>query len=156
MRFEQLPPPYDQYSVTDTGHVMDIDSGQYVVEHIDHKTNRSYVVLEGSHKKSRKFILCQLVCDMFVKNNHNLGYIYFKDGNTLNNHYKNLGYAINPHESKSRIERPFRKKVESKRHELIVKINNAVEKGLWDTAKKLGIELWELEGANWNERNKQI
>lgn len=153
MRFEPMEAPYDKYSVVDTGHVMDVDTGLYEKIQIDFKTGKPFVVLDGSHNKSRKFYLAQLVADMFVPNTHNLGYIYYKDGNMCNCAADNIGYAMNPQESVERIARPHRKKVEPKRHELIVAINNAIEKGKWDTAKKLGKELWELEGADWSKRN---
>ena len=154
MRFEPLETPYDKYSITNEGHVMNVDTGLYVKEHIDVGSGKPYVVLEGSHNKTRKFYIYQLVADMFVPNVNNLGYVYYKDGNVANCNANNLEYAINPQESKERVSRPFRKKVEEKRHELIVEINNAIEKGKWDTAKKLGKELWELEGSRWEDRNK--
>lgn len=154
MRFEQLNEPYDAYSVTDNGHVMNIDTGKYIKEQIDTMNGRSFVVLQGSHHKTRKFFICNLVAEMFLVNEDNLGYIYFKDGNTTNNHANNLGYAINPDESKNRIERLYRNKMKEQRHNLIVGINNAIEKDNWTKARKLGIELWELEGANWHDRNK--
>ena len=153
MRFEPLETPYDKYSITNEGHVMNVDTGLYVKEYIDINSGKPYVVLEGSHNKTRKFYIYQLVADMFVPNVNNLGYIYYKDGNVANCKANNLEYAINPQESKERVSRPFRKKVEEKRHELIVEINNAIEKGKWDTAKKLGKELWELEGSRWEDRN---
>lgn len=154
MRFEPLETPYDKYSITNEGHVMNVDTGLYVKEHIDINSGKPYVILEGSHNKTRKFYIYQLVADMFVPNVNNLGYIYYKDGNVANCNANNLEYAINPQESKERVSRPFRKKVEEKRHELIVEINNAIEKGKWDTAKKFGKELWELEGSRWEDRNK--
>lgn len=154
IKFEQLSPPYDKYSVTNEGHVMDIDSGEYIREEIDFKSGKHFVVLEGSHKKSRKFYIAHLVAEMFVPNKYNCSYIYYKDGNVQNNHWFNLGYAINPSESQERISRPDRKRVEPRRHELIIKINNACDKKDYVTANKLGRELYELEGARWEDRNK--
>lgn len=151
--FEQMSPPYEKYSVTNTGHVMDIDTGLYVTEQIDPKRGTSFVILEGSHNKTRKFYIAPLVGDFFVRNPYGLSYIYFKDSNVANNHADNLGYAINPTESKDRVDRPFRNKVEDKRHALIVAINNAIDKGNWKKAKQLGKELWELEGNRWEDRN---
>lgn len=156
IKFEQLSPPYDQYSITNEGHIMDIDSGKYVTEEIDHKSGKQFVVLHGSHKKSRKFYIAPLVAEMFVYNPHNCSYVYYKDGNVQNNHWSNLGYAINPKESQERVSRPARKSVEPKRHELIIKINNACDKKDYITANKLGKELWELEGANYADRNKLV
>lgn len=154
LKFEQLSPPYDQYSITNEGHVMDIDSGKYVTEEIDYKTGKQFVVLHGSHRKSRKFYIAPLVAEMFVYNPHNCSYVYYKDGNVQNNHWTNLGYAINPKESQERVARPARKSVEPKRHALIVEINNAIDKDEWKTATELGKELWELEGFRWEDRNK--
>lgn len=154
MRFEPLETPYDKYSITNEGHVMDVDTGLYVKEHIDYKTGKPFVVLDGSHNKTRKFFIAQLVADMFVPNVHNLGYLYYKDGNVANCSAENIGYAINPQEANERVVRPHRNKVEPKRHELIVEINNQIEKDNWDTVKKLGKELWQLEGASWEDRNK--
>ena len=154
IKFEQMSPPYDKYSVTNEGHVMDIDTGIYVHEEIDYKSGKQYVVLHGSHKKSRKFFIAPMVAEMFVQNKHNLGYVYYKDGNVQNNHADNLGYAINPKESHERTMRPPRHTVEPKRHELIIKINNACDKKDYITANKLGRELWELEGFRWEDRNK--
>lgn len=153
MRFEPLETPYEKYSITNDGHVMDVDTGLYVKEHIDFKTGKPFVVLDGSHNKSRKFFIAQLVADMFVPNVHNLGYLYYKDGNVGNCSSTNIGYAINPLEASERVARPHRKKVEPKRHALIVEINNHIEKDNWDTVKKLGKELWELEGNDWTKRN---
>lgn len=156
MRFEQLTPPYDMYSVTDEGHVMNIDTGEYVLEQVDHKSGKQFVVLSGSHKKTRKFFIAPLVAEFFVLNPHNLGFIYYKDGNCQNNHYSNLGYAINPKEGQQRVNRPMRKQVESERHRLIIEISNAMDKNNLTLARTLGIELWELEGANWDDRNKEV
>lgn len=156
IKFEQLSPPYDQYSITNEGHVMDIDSGKYITEEIDYKTGKQFVVLHGSHRKSRKFYIAPLVAEMFVLNPHKCSYIYYKDGNVQNNHWKNLGYAINPKESQERVARPLRKRVEPQRHELIIQINNACDKKDYITANKLGKQLWELEGANYEDRNKVI
>ena len=154
MRFEPLNEPYDMYAITDEGHVFHLDKERYETELVDAKNGKMYVVLDGSHKKSRKFYISQLVADMFVKNEHNLGYLYFKDGNVQNSHYTNIGYAINPKEGIERVARPFRKNVEPKRHALIVEINNAIDKDKWKTATELGKELWELEGFRWEDRNK--
>ena len=156
MRFEPLAQPYERYSVTDTGHVLDVDTNKYVAEELDKKTKRTYVILRGSHNKSRKFYVANLVAEMFVKNTYNLGFIYFKDGNSQNNHYENLNWAINPKESTQRVDRPHRKRVESKRHELIVKINNACAINDYTNARKYGIELWELEGSSWEDRFDEV
>lgn len=153
IKFEPLEPPYDKFSVTNDGHVINLDTELYVKEQIDFKTGKPYVVLDGSHNKTRKFFIAQLVADMFVPNVHNLGYLYYKDGNVVNCSAKNIGYAINPQEANERVARPYRTKVEPRRHELIVEINNQIEKGNWDTVKKLGKELWELEGNDWTKRN---
>lgn len=154
MRFEPLNEPYDMYAITDEGHVFHLDKERYEQEIVDPKNGKMYVVLNGSHKKSRKFYVSQLVADMFVRNEHNLGYLYFKDGNVQNSHYNNIGYAINPKEGVERVARPFRNKVESKRHALIVAINNAIDKDNWKKAKELGKELWQLEGFRWEDRTK--
>lgn len=156
MKYEPLNAPYDMYSVTDEGHVFNVDEERYEHELVDPKNGKMYVVLQGSHRKTRKFYVSQLVADMFVMNEHNLGYLYFKDGNVQNSHYTNIGYAINPTESQERVARPARKSVEPKRHELIIKINNACDKKDYITANKLGRELWELEGANYADRNKLV
>lgn len=153
MRIESLPKQYHHYIVFDDGTIVNHELGVKVENMIDEKGN-VYVVLEGTHKKTRKFLVANLVAENFIPNVNNLGYIYFKDGNKQNVNYKNIDWAINPEESRSRVKRPSRHKVEEKRHELIVKINNAIEKDNWDTAKKLGIELWELEGADWSKRNE--
>lgn len=153
MKFEPMDVPYDKYSVVNTGHVIDVDTGHYEKIQIDFKTGKPYVVLNGSHNKSRKFYLAQLVADMFVPNVDNLGYLYYRDGNMANCSAENIGYAMNPQEGSERVGRPHRKKVEPKRHELIIAINNAIEKDKWDTAKELGKELWQLEGADWSKRN---
>lgn len=153
IRFEPMEIPYDKYSVTNTGHVMDVDTGEYVKEQIDYKSGKPFVVLQGSHHKTRKFFIAQLVSDMFVPNFNNLGYIYYKDGNIANCASDNLEYAINPQESKERVSRPHRMQVEPQRHELIVEINNQIEKGNWTKVKQLGKELYELEGRDWTKRN---
>ena len=75
MRFEPLNEPYDMYAITDEGHVFHLDKERYETELVDTKNGKMYVVLDGSHKKSRKFYISQLVADMFVKNEHNLGYL---------------------------------------------------------------------------------
>lgn len=156
MRFEPLNEPYDMYAITDEGHVFHLDKERYERELMDPKNGKMYVVLEGSHKKSRKFYVSQLVAEMFVRNKHNLGYLYFKDGNVQNSHYTNIGYAINPKEGLQRVARPFRKKVEPKRHALIVAIGEACDKKHWKEANKLGRELWELEGASYENRNHEF
>lgn len=154
MRFEPLNEPYDMYAITDEGHVFHLDKERYEKELVDPKNGKMYVVLDGSHKKSRKFYVSQLVADMFVRNEYNLGYLYFKDGNIQNNHYTNIGYAINPKEGLERVARPFRKKVEPQRHALILAINKAIDQDNWKKAKELGKELWQLEGFRWEDRNK--
>lgn len=154
MRFEPLNEPYDMYAITDEGHVFHLDKERYENELVDPKNGKMYVVLDGSHKKSRKFYVSQLVADMFVRNEYNLGYLYFKDGNIQNNHYTNIGYAINPKEGLERVARPFRTKVEPKRHALILAINKAIDQDNWKKAKELGKELWQLEGFRWEDRNK--
>lgn len=156
IKFEQMSPPYDKYSVTNEGHVMDIDTGIYVHEEIDYKSGKQYVVLHGSHKKSRKFFIAPMVAEMFVQNKHNLGYVYYKDGNVQNNHADNLGYAINPKEAQQRVARPHRLEVEDERHELIIKINNACDKKDYREANRLGKILWELEGSSYNDRYEEV
>lgn len=156
MRFEPLNEPYDMYAITDEGHVFHLDKERYERELMDPKNGKMYVVLEGSHKKSRKFYVSQLVADMFVRNEHNLGYLYFKDGNVQNSHYTNIGYAINPKEGVQRVARPFRKKVEAKRHALIVAIGQACDYKDFKEANRLGRELWELEGASYDNRNHEF
>lgn len=152
MKYEILAEPYDRYCVSDKGVIVDCDRDMELTPEIDMK-GLPYVVLSGSHNKTRKFFLHVLVSEYFVPNPHNLTYIYFKDGNQTNSAASNLGWAINPQESKERIGRPLRKEVEEKRHNLIMDINNAVEKGDWVSAKAMGKILWELEGAKWEERN---
>lgn len=153
MRFEPMNEPYDRYSVSDQGYIVDCDKDCVVQQEIDEK-GLLYVVLKGSHNKTRKFYIHHLVAEMFVINPHNLTYIYFKDGDMMNVAHDNLGYAINPQESKERLARPLRNKVEQQRHQLIIDINNAIDKGDWISAKIMGIVLWELEGASWEDRNK--
>lgn len=155
-KFEQLCEPYDRYSVSNHGYVIDCDTDKIEHIEIDYKTERPYVVLDGSHKKSRKFYLYQLVADNFLPNPDNLGYVYFKDGDCKNVHIDNLGWAINPQEAKQREERPLRAEVAERRTQLIFEINNALDRKQMQLASKLGKELWELEGANWNERASQI
>lgn len=155
-KFEQLCEPYDRYSVSNHGYVIDCDTNKKCHVETDYKTKRTYVVLDGSHKKSRKFYIYQLVADNFLPNPDNLGYIYFKDGNTENPHIDNLGWAINPQESKQRCARPLRNEVKERRTQLIFEINNAMDNKNIEVAQKLGKELWELEGANWNDRVHQI
>lgn len=152
MIYEILAEPYDRYVVSDLGFVVDCDTDSVVKAQIDDK-GYDFVILSGSHNKTRKFYLHHLVAEYFVRNEHNLTYIYFKDGDTANVAASNLGYAINPQESKERRSRPHRSQLEEKRHELIVDINNAIDKGNWVSAKMLGVVLWELEGSNWEDRN---
>ena len=156
MRFEPLNEPYDMYSVTDTGHVFNVDKERYEHELVDPKNGKMYVVLQGSHRKTRKFYVSQLVADMFVMNEHNLGYLYFKDGNVQNSHYTNIGYAINPKEGVQRVSRPFRRQVENKRHSLIVEIGRACDRKDFTKANKLGRELWELEGSKYENRHHEF
>lgn len=156
MRFEPLNAPYDMYSVTDTGHVFNVDKERYEHELVDPKNGKMYVVLQGSHRKTRKFYVSQLVADMFVRNEHNLGYLYFKDGNVQNSHYTNIGYAINPKEGVQRVSRPFRRQVENKRHALIVEIGRACDMKDFAHANKLGRELWELEGSQYENRQHEF
>lgn len=152
-KFEPLFEPYDRFAVSNMGYVLDRDTGLTVSPDIDTNNGRPYVVLEGSHNKTRKFFLCTLVTDNFLPNPHNLGYIYYKDGNIENTHVSNLGYAINPHEGKQRNSRPLRREVEAQRHQLIVDIGKAIDKDNWISAKMLGVCLWELEGNDWRKRN---
>lgn len=156
MKYEPLNAPYDMYSVTDEGHVFNVDEERYEHELVDPKNGKMYVVLQGSHRKTRKFYVSQLVADMFVMNEHNLGYLYFKDGNVQNSHYTNIGYAINPKEGVQRVSRPFRRQVENKRHELIVKIGRACDRKDFTEANKLGRELWELEGSKYENRHHEF
>ena len=156
MNYEPLNAPYDMYSVTDAGHVFNVDKELYEHELVDPKNGKMYVVVQGSHKKSRKFYVSQLVADMFVRNEDNLGYLYFKDGNVQNSHYTNIGYAINPKEGVQRVSRPFRRQVESKRHALIVEIGKACDMKDFTQANKLGRELWELEGSQYDNRHHEF
>lgn len=152
MRIESLPKQYDKYIVFDDGTIVNHDLGLSIEHQYDEKGN-AFVVLEGSHCKTRKFLVANLVAENFIPNINNLGYIYFKDGDRTNVHFTNIGWAINPEESRNRIARPDRKSVEEQRHTLICKINDNIDKDNWDTVKRLGKELWELEGAKWSERN---
>lgn len=152
MIYEILAEPYDRYVVSDLGFVVDCDTDSVVKAQIDDK-GYDFVILSGSHNKTRKFYLHHLVAEYFVRNEHNLTYIYFKDGDTANVAATNLGYAINPQESKERRSRPFRSQLEEKRHQLILDINTAIDNDKWDIAKQLGIKLWELEGSDWSKRN---
>lgn len=156
MKYEPLNAPYDMYSVTDEGHVFNVDKERYEHELVDPKNGKMYVVLQGSHRKTRKFYVSQLVADMFVMNEHNLGYLYFKDGNVQNSHYTNIGYAINPKEGVQRVSRPFRRQVENKRHSLIVEIGRACDRKDFTKANKLGRELWELEGSKYENRHHEF
>ena len=149
-RFEPLDKPYDMFSISSEGYFINVDNE--LKQHIYYDKKGAYSVLNGSHKKTRKFYIAPLVADMFLRNTDNLGYLYFKDGDNRNSNVSNLGYAINPDERRHRVDRPLRKSVESERHRLIIEINNAIERYDWPNAKKLGVELWELEGANWVER----
>lgn len=151
-RFEPLDKPYDMFSISSKGYFINVDNE--LKQHIYYDKKGAYSVLNGSHKKTRKFYIAPLVADMFLRNTGNLGYLYFKDGDNRNSNVSNLGYAINPDERRHRVDRPLRKSVESERHRLIIEINNAIERNNWFKAKKLGVELWELEGANWVERNE--
>ena len=151
-RFEPLDKPYDMFSISSEGYFINVDNE--LKQHIYYDKKGAYSVLNGSHKKTRKFYIAPLVADMFLRNTGNLGYLYFKDGDNHNSNVSNLGYAINPDERRHRVDRPLRKSVESERHRLIIEINNAIERYDWSNAKKLGVELWELEGANWVERNE--
>nr|DAH79930.1 MAG TPA: PROTEIN/DNA Complex catalytic motif, Helix-turn-helix DNA [Caudoviricetes sp.] len=151
-KFEPLFEPYDRYAVSNMGYVLDRDTGLTVWNSYE-DNGKPYVVLEGSHNKTRKFFIANLVAESFVLNKDNLGYLYYKDGDVNNTHCNNLGWAINPQEGKQRVARPLRKKVENRRHRLIIEINKCIDKDKWDTAKRLGKELWELEGNQWSERN---
>ena len=151
-RFEPLDKPYDMFSISSKGYFINVDNE--LKQHIDYDKKGAYSVLHGSHKKIRKFYIAPLAADMFLRNTDNLGYLYFKDGDNRNSNVSNLGYAINPDERRNRADRPLRKSVESERYRLIIEINNAIERYDWPNAKKLGVELWELEGANWLERNE--
>lgn len=151
-KFEPLFEPYDKYAVSNMGYVIDRDTGLAVWNYYD-DNGKPFVVLDGEHKKTRKFYIANLVAESFVRNVDNLGYIYYKDGNSNNTQYTNLGWAISPQEAKQRQARPLRKKVEAERHRLIVEINKAIDKGNWLSAKMLGVVLWELEGNPWSERN---
>ena len=150
--FEPLFEPYDRYAISNKGYVLDRDTGLIVYNHYE-GNGKPFVILEGSHNKTRKFFVANLVAESFVLNKDNLGYLYYKDGNVCNTHYTNLGWAINPQEGKQRKARPLRNQVEPKRHELILAINKAIDSDKWDTAKGLGKELWELEGNPWSGRN---
>jgi hypothetical protein len=152
MIYEILAEPYDRYCVSEIGAVIDCDFDKAVTPEIDDK-GLPYVILSGSHNKTRKFYLHHLVAEYFVRNEYNLTYIYFKDGDKTNVAASNLGYAINPQESKERLARPHRKQLEEERHQLILDINNAIDNGNWISAKMLGVVLWELEGADWSKRN---
>lgn len=151
-KFEPLFEPYDRYAVSNMGYIIDRDTGLVVFEYFE-DNNKPFVVLQGSHHKTRKFLIANLVAESFVPNTNNLGYIYYKDGNLTNTASHNLGWAINPQEGKQRVARPLRKKVEDKRHKLIIEINKCIDKDDWKTAKELGKELWSLEGFSWEERN---
>ena len=151
-RFEPLDKPYDMFSISSEGYFINVDNE--LKQHIYYDKKGAYSVLNGSHKKTRKFYIAPLVADMFLRNTGNLGYLYFKDGDNRNSNVSNLGYAINPDERRNRVDRPLRKSVESERHRLIIEINNAIERNNWFKAKQLGKDLWELEGANWFERNE--
>lgn len=151
-KFEPLFEPYDRYAVSNMGYVIDRDTGLVVFEYFE-DNNKPYVVLQGVHNKTRKFLIANLVAESFVLNTNNLGYIYYKDGDVTNTVASNLGWAINPQEGKQRVARPMRNDVEPKRHKLIIEINKAIDNDKWDTAKTLGKELWCLEGNSWEGRN---
>lgn len=155
-RFEPMDAPYDKFTVSDQGYVLNCDTEEVVSKEYELLNGKPFVVLDGTHKKTRKFYLYQVVADMFVPNPNNLSYVYYKDGNQSNVSAENLGYAINPQESKQRVARPKRAEVAERRTELINEINNAIDVDNWTIAERLGIELWELEGNAWADRANQL
>lgn len=157
-RFEQYESPFDMYEVSNFGYIRHKETGEILPKHVDKQSGREYVRLERKVEfgviQSKVVMVARAVADYFLPNEFDDKFVGFKDGDRSNNHVDNLFYAPNIYDSNEALIRPLRKETSEKRSELCISIHNAVESDNWKVARELGIELWELEGADWNDRNK--
>ncbi|MRB43189.1 hypothetical protein GH863_30730 [Bacillus thuringiensis] len=151
-RFEPMCEPFDMYSVSNMGYVINVDEDMIVPALQDDSNGRLYVRLsatnaQGNHVTKVAYI-AKLVAEMFVPNEYNESFVGFKDGDTLNNRADNLFYASNMFQAGDGLDRPKRLEVEPTRHKLMCEIGEALNNDDMETAQRLGDIVWNLENDN--------
>lgn len=151
-RFEPMCEPFEMYSVSNMGYVINVDDDMIVPALKDDSNGRLYVRLtsvntQGNHVTKVAYI-AKLVAEMFVPNEYNESFVGFKDGNPLNNRADNLFYAQNMFQASEPMDRPKRLEVEPTRHALMCQIGEALQNDDMETAQRLGDMVWNLETDN--------
>lgn len=157
-RFEPMDEPFDMYSVSNMGYIINVDDDMIVPMQKDDSNGRLYVRLTARNSQGNQCVrvmyVAKLVADMFVPNVGNDKFVGFKDGDTLNNCYDNLFHASNMFDASETMNRPMRKQLELMRHTLLCKIGHALDNGEDDYAQSLGKILWNLENDNSEEQTE--
>lgn len=150
--FEPMCEPFDMYSVSNLGYVINVDTEMMVPAMVDDSNGRLYVRLSAVNAQGNQVTkvayIAKLVAEMFVPNEHNEAFVGFKDGNPLNNRADNLFYAQNMFQAGDALNRPLRRVVEDEKHKLFCEIGEALANDDMATAQRLGDVLWNLEQDN--------
>lgn len=157
-RFEPMDEPFDMYSVSNMGYIINVDDDMIVPMQKDDSNGRLYVRLTARNSQGNQCVrvmyVAKLVADMFVPNVSNDKFVGFKDGDTLNNCYDNLFHASNMFDASETMNRPLRKELELMRHTLLCKIGHALDNEQELEAQRLGKLLWNLENDNSEEQTE--
>lgn len=157
-RFEPMDEPFDMYSVSNMGYIINVDDDMIVPMQKDDSNGRLYVRLTARNSQGNQCVrvmyVAKLVADMFVPNVGNDKFVGFKDGDTLNNCYDNLFHASNMFDASETMNRPLRKELELMRHTLLCKIGYALDNEQELEAQRLGKLLWNLENDNSEEQTE--
>lgn len=156
--FEPMDEPFDMYSVSNMGYIINVDDDMIVPMQKDDSNGRLYARLTARNSQGNQCVrvmyVAKLVADMFVPNVGNDKFVGFKDGDTLNNCYDNLFHASNMFDASETINRPLRKELELMRHTLLCKIGHALDNEQELEAQRLGKLLWNLENDNSEEQTE--
>lgn len=157
-QFEPMEEPFDMYSVSNMGYIINVDDEMVVPMQKDDSNGRLFVRLTCKNSQGNQVVrvmyVAKLVADMFVPNVGNDKFVGFKDGNTLNNCADNLFHASNMFDASETMNRPLRKELEEERHSLLCKIGHALDNEQELEAQRLGKLLWNLENDNSEEQTE--
>ena len=98
MEWRKLKVAPDKYEINEDGVVRNA-IWQIEIEKEVHDDGYEYVNLRG-HNRPRQYRVCDLVAEAFLSHNKKETILCHKDGNILNNNYKNLVWKVNPDDLK--------------------------------------------------------
>lgn len=156
--FEPLEEPFDMFSVSNKGYVINVDDEMIVPMQRDENNGRLYVRLTTRNPQGNQVVrvlyIAKLVADMFVRNENCDKFVGFKDGDPLNNRSDNLFFAPNMFTANEPLLRPERLIVEEEKHALMCAIGEALDNGEIEKAQRLGARCWNLENDNSEEQTE--